>query len=139
MAWVNKYLLTKFIHDGRNLDEGIDCWGLVVSVYRERLGIELPDHLLCDNMKEGVYKRGLTDVRSIALSDGFWVQKGTPKHYDMVMFTKSKYYTHVGIYLDIDGGCVLHAYYNNGCSVQRVANIRGGEWKNLIYYRYENN
>lgn len=43
LAWVNDYVGVPFVENGRTRD-GWDCWGLVLAVYRDRLGLELPDY-----------------------------------------------------------------------------------------------
>ena len=40
-AWAGKYIGVEF---DRDRDKGQDCWGLVRAVYRDRLGVELPEY-----------------------------------------------------------------------------------------------
>jgi cell wall-associated NlpC family hydrolase len=42
LAWVNDYVGVPYVENGRDRD-GWDCWGLVLAVYRDRLGLDLPD------------------------------------------------------------------------------------------------
>ena len=42
MNWVQDYVGLPYEMCGRSF-EGVDCWGLVVMVYRNELGIVLPD------------------------------------------------------------------------------------------------
>jgi len=39
---LEKYKNAKFLHNGRSLEEGIDCLGFVILFYRD-LGVELPN------------------------------------------------------------------------------------------------
>lgn len=41
--WINDYVGVPYVENGRDRADGWDCWGLVLVVYRERLGLELPD------------------------------------------------------------------------------------------------
>src|SRR4029077_7528788 len=41
-AWINDYVGVPYRHNGRDR-AGWDCWGLVLAVYRDRLGLTLPD------------------------------------------------------------------------------------------------
>lgn len=41
MKLVDKYREAKFLHNGRSLEEGIDCLGFVILFYKD-LGIDLP-------------------------------------------------------------------------------------------------
>ncbi len=45
VLWVMNYLGLPYANDGRDPVNGIDCWGLVVLVYREVFGIEVPAYL----------------------------------------------------------------------------------------------
>ncbi len=42
MELIDKFKGAKFLHNGRSLEEGIDCLGFVILFYRE-LGVELPN------------------------------------------------------------------------------------------------
>ena len=42
IAWVNDYVGVPYVENGRDR-AGWDCWGVVLAVYRDRLGVELPD------------------------------------------------------------------------------------------------
>lgn len=42
LEWINDYVGVPYLENGRDRD-GWDCWGLVMAVYRDRLGVELPD------------------------------------------------------------------------------------------------
>ena len=42
LEWINDFVGVPYRDNGRGRN-GWDCWGLVMAVYRERLGVELPD------------------------------------------------------------------------------------------------
>jgi len=42
-SWFRKYMLYDFLDGGRNY-KGVDCWGLIYSVYKHELGIVLPSY-----------------------------------------------------------------------------------------------
>jgi cell wall-associated NlpC family hydrolase len=42
LEWINDYVGVPYVENGRSR-AGWDCWGLVIAIYRERLGIALPD------------------------------------------------------------------------------------------------
>lgn len=42
LGLLDKYRNAKFVHNGRSLEEGIDCLGFVILFYRE-FGVEIPE------------------------------------------------------------------------------------------------
>ena len=53
MTWADKYLRIPFRARGRDV-AGCDCWGLVRLVYRQELGVELPDFAIDPNDAEAI-------------------------------------------------------------------------------------
>ena len=41
-SWLNKYIGVPYVPGGRDMD-GADCYGLVKMIYRDGLGLDLPD------------------------------------------------------------------------------------------------
>ena len=81
---------TPYVRGGESPERGFDCSGLVVYVYRNALGIELPRRVA--DLK-GVGKA----VRLLELAPG-----------DLVFYnTRRRPYSHVGIY--VGGGRFVHA------------------------------
>lgn len=88
--------------------EGLDCWGLVRLVYRERLGIELPGY-------DEAYGDARTDRASIATEilarrDEAWtlVKPGTERPADVLLFELAGQPCHVGLVVDPDERTMLH-------------------------------
>jgi len=139
-SWIAEYMTTPYVAGGRELGVGLNCWGLIVCVYRDQLGIELPSYIIGDADLAAATVNGVTDCDMVLLGGGSgWSLVDDPKTFDMVMMTKSSTCHHVGLYLDIDGGCILHACEGIGGIVQRVSNIHPTTWKKLTYHRYEKN
>lgn len=42
--WWNQYVGIPYVPRGRNKHTGLDCYGLLITVYREQYGIEVPDY-----------------------------------------------------------------------------------------------
>jgi len=97
MAWTDEYINIPFQCDGRDRS-GCDCYGLVCLVYKERLGIELPDY-------KGVFTdHDIATLRRVAKEmksyKEKWQRVQTPQLYDVVMLRTGAYTWHVGLVLD---------------------------------------
>lgn len=97
---VEKYKNAKFLHNGRSLDEGIDCLGFIILFYRD-LGVDLPT----DDGKpieEDWYKkdpnRYIRAIKNLGYKE---VQFHDLRPLDMVYFAISRnIITHTGIMIN---------------------------------------
>jgi len=125
--WYNKYIGLPYQDNGRTT-AGIDCWGLACLVYREHLGIELPD--LNDSYS------GSTDIvvkELVNYTKESWIATKEPKSGDICVFNILGEPTHVGIY--IGEGKFLHARAGQDSVIESLSSIR---WNRRLEgtYRY---
>lgn len=97
MATWDDYIGIPFKPDGRDRT-GTDCWGLVHLIYRERLGIGLPEH-------SGIYTgNSLSSLKKVARemeeARKRWLLVEAPQEYDAVLLRTGKYVWHVGMVID---------------------------------------
>lgn len=74
-SWVNSFVGLEFSDTGRTRASGVDCWGLVRLVYKERLNIDLPMYDVSESDHELV-ERALISAHD----NGMWVQVMTGRH-----------------------------------------------------------
>ena len=89
----DKYLGVPYRHKGRSL-EALDCWGLIVFIYRD-FGIEVID---LEDYDENWSVKG----RNYFIENYYkkWQAHGAPAYLDLVMFENSKGIPyHAGVYL----------------------------------------
>lgn len=119
-----QYVGLPFLDHGRTR-AGVDCWGLALLVYKEQLGILLPD-------LGSFYSN--TDVRKeiqVAVEDTVaqsWNRDvtGYPrKLYDVIVFKRGGIETHVGLW--VKENTMLHVERNIGTTLERYDTAR---WKN---------
>lgn len=102
MTWSNKYVGIPQRAHGR-ARSGVDCWGLVWLVYREELGITLPDYCGYGSLAEHAEIAALIDG---AATSAFWDAVSTPAPFDVVLFRRGRWNSHVGIL--VRPGLMLH-------------------------------
>ena len=125
MRNINDYLLIKHTPNGREFPR-LDCWGLIVDLYRENLGITLDDYTDLDH---STMSRGLQYERQA----GRFEQVKEPQDYDIVAFFVRGRLYHVGVYLD---GRVLHTSERRNCRWERMD---GATLAHRSYYGYAKN
>ena len=89
--------------------DDFDCWGLVRFIYLQQLSINLP---AVDVNALNV----LSTARAMRDFDAYgdWKKVELPSDFDGVLMSHSKDPHHVGIWLDVDGGGVLHCINGTG-------------------------
>lgn len=125
---VAEYLPIPFVPNGRT-KEGIDCWGLVVMLYADKYGIDLPSYDDV-NGKEG--DEVAAAVASEVMKAWTEIPAKDRQEGDVVVIRMMGLPWHVGIMLDRRN--FVHAYHRTGVSVESITAIH---WKPriLAYYR----
>jgi len=128
--WVNDYIGIPFGKNG-NTREGLDCWRLVVMIYKERLGIDLPDF-------SGIYVDGsLTSLKKVTriIREGKkeWKKVDKPISYDVVLIRTGNMLYHSGIV--VDKKRMLHVMEGIDTTIEEFTSL---QWQNKVegFYRY---
>jgi len=112
---------------GRDFD-GVDCWGLVYLVFKEKLGIELPNYTnLCYSM--GWYKKNKDMIVDEIKKSVFEVVEKPYKKYDIFILYNGteKIANHVSLYLNDDK--MLHISEGSTSMISRF----NGYWESKLY------
>ncbi len=83
--------------------DSFDCGGLVRAVQMEQFGIAMPE-VIAPDYDDGQAVVGL--IRTQAEAQGWEPVPAPPRHGDIVIVRRPY---HVGVWLETDGGGVLHA------------------------------
>ena len=128
--WADEYVGLRYKAGGRNRS-GLDCWGLVLLVLRERFGIDVPVY-------SGVTWSVATSAdvaRKIEQERVGWTQidAGQERPGDVILMRLRGYPIHVGIVLG--DGMMLHAH--DGADVTREP-YQSVHWRHRIvgFYRH---
>lgn len=111
--------------------DAFDCWGLLWAVYRTEFGLEVPRF-------PGVRECGVREVtRLIAETSGGseWDALTAPEHGCAVAMGKNARLSHVGLFLDLDGGLVLHAAEGRNVVAESLAKLRQFGINRQAFYR----
>ena len=129
MHWAEELIGRPYRTGGQGPD-AFDCWGLVRWVIAQRFGRELPAILV-----------ELDDLRAVLLAfrdhpeRQRWTAVQEPDEGDCVLLRQSRHPIHVGVWLGVDGGGVLHAVEGNGVVFQRVRDLLASSWRIEGFYR----
>ncbi len=107
----SKYIGIPFKSHGRDMD-GMDCLGFVIHVYKEELGIALPD--IADGYADAYAKEQVQDCvqKHQNYTWCYEVDKSKLKPFDVLIFRVAGCESHVGLYIGkrqmlhlIEGAC----------------------------------
>ncbi|MGR3495148.1 C40 family peptidase [Citreimonas sp.] len=131
MIWAARYVGAPFADGGRG-PVAFDCWGLVQTVYRDCLGIELPHY-------GEISARDLLRVRreiAAGVTSEIWRQVDRPREFDVAVMRlpTGRGHGHVGVLTDPHH--VLHVEAGSGAAIERLdgATIRNrimGYWRHV--------
>lgn len=129
-SWTNDYICVPFEEKGRERS-GVDCWGLVRLIYKEKLGIELPSLLFYKNTTDRPTIKKIYEEES----GSHWKQIpfGEEKEYDVIVLRMMGFPMHVGIVLQ--GGFMIHCLKGSGTV---IVNYLDKQWiKRIVgFYRH---
>ncbi len=101
--WAKKYIGLPYELEARGPHK-VDCWGLVYLVYKQEYGIELPLYPGVSMLKP------VEATRTIAKAlETEWQPVVAPFEGCVITMSRNKEMHHIGIYLDHQGGLVLHS------------------------------
>ena len=119
---INDYLLIKHTPNGREYPY-LDCWGLIVDVYREILDIKLHDYT---DLTQRDMNKGLMYERD----SGRFVEVKEPQDYNVVAFFINGRLYHVGLWIN---GRILHTSQQRNCRYEQLDRVSLSQKR---YYRY---
>lgn len=131
--WASQYIGRPWTVGGQGPDS-FDCWGFVRFVQKEHYGRDLPFiDIDANNLRATIKGMMFHDVRKV------WENVSRPSDGDAVLMAHGKYPTHVGIWVDVDGGGVLHCTRGEGVVFSSLSALRIAGWGRIEYYRYVGN
>jgi cell wall-associated NlpC family hydrolase len=116
--------------------KGFECWGLVMHVLKEHFDLDVGT-VAADGRRAMETGRAFLKMMPEAKGSlmAAWERVEHPAEGDIVvMCNRNEVPGHCGIYIEADGGGVLHCAEKAGVVIQKVAAI---EWPVIKFYRYK--
>lgn len=124
-SWQSKYNRIPFAEKGRT-EHGADCWGLACLVYKNELGIELPDYL--DVYETTNDREALSEIIASESAE-HWdhPKRGEEQPFDIIILDMRGVPMHVGII--IRKGFMIHCARGIGTTIESYDTLR---WKHKV-------
>ena len=129
LHWATMYIGRPWKSGARGPNE-YDCWGLFLEIQREHFDRKLPEIPIDAN-----------DLRAVVTSfkdhpeRQRWFGVSQPVEGDAVLMRQSRHPVHVGVWLLVDGGGVLHTVKDTGVVFQKLPELLLHGWQVEGYYR----
>lgn len=108
-----------------------DCWGFFRTVQRDRFGVVVPV-VDIDATNRLLVAQAFRDHEERA----HWQQVETPVEGDAVLMAHARWPAHVGVWVEADGGGVLHCIPGAGVVFSRPAQLVAAGWSQSTFYRH---
>lgn len=108
-----------------------NCWTFFRIVQHEQFGRDIPDYAF-----DASNRRNSAQAVSANPERSNWEKVETPKEGDAVLLAHARFPSHVGVWVDADGGGVLHCVNGPGVVFQSVTILKASGWGHLEFYRY---
>ena len=108
---------------------GFDCWECVRAIYWDAFGIQLATY--------GGHQEPTTARRTILeeAASGRWQEIASPIDGCVVLMGKRTWPHHIGVYLDADGGRIVHCLEHVGCIIDQVRSLSKAGWGFMKFYK----
>lgn len=126
MNWIIPYLNRPWVNGEA------DCWELFRDIYKAQLAIELPKIVVNAKNLVEVIKAMETHPH---LAD--WHPVDKPQHMCLTFWSQHKRRSHVGMYIDVDGGRILHTTQRTGSVCQPINDLILQGWQRPEFHVYK--
>lgn len=130
MNWANKYIGIPYEKGGQTLD-AFDCWGLFHFIQKEHFNLDLP----FIDVDAGNILQVAKELKNNEEKQN-WQQIKMPKNGCAVLMAHARYPSHVGIWLDIDAGGVLHCVKGIGVIFSTLTALKLAGWGRIEFYEH---
>ena len=131
MHWINDYINKPWV-EGADGPDAFDCDGVFRDVQHKYYDIHL--------QKVSVNRKSILAVVKALSNDPSlleWLEIDRPEDGCLVKLFKHSRPDHMGVFVDIDGGGVLHSQQGAGVCFDSVFDLKAMGWKTIKFYRHK--
>lgn len=107
-----------------------DCWGLAKHIQSVMFGRHMPSIKTPPEKVAGLVKF----VKTHEARKQWTLAKSYPKHGQLVEMSTNELPFHIGVYLNIDGGGIIHSHENCGVCFDTMPLMKIAGWRRFIYH-----
>lgn len=133
MHWAFNYLGIPWASGGNSEAEGFDCWTFFRFVQIQHYGRSMPVIEV-----PGYHPLTTNTLLRVHPERNRWTESSTPADGCAVLLGRGRAVTHIGVWLDIDGGGVLHCDRHKGVVFTKGNAIKDQGYATAEYYRFAN-
>ncbi len=133
LHWAFNYIGRPWVNGGQGPDE-FDCWGFFRFIQLNHFNTNVPEYGINANDFRAVANKIMS-----AEERAKWESVVIPEQGCAVLMAHSKYPSHVGIWLDVDGGGVLHCTRGEGVVFSTLSSLKTCGWGRVEYYKHVSN
>ncbi|MEW6314124.1 MAG: NlpC/P60 family protein [Pseudomonadota bacterium] len=111
--------------------DAYDCFGLLRAYYLAVRGVQVP---VVD--VDAHHQLAVRHAIAHGLAGGKWAELAAPAEGCAVLMSQANYPDHVGVWLDIDSGGVLHAIRGAGVIYTNRRNLAASGWNIVGLYQF---
>jgi hypothetical protein len=126
--WASQYVGNKWVALGRG-PATFDCWGLCWWIEKRHFAREM-DPMIINPLDLDVVSK----TTETMLLGGDWVKLQTPKDGAIVALSKNNKINHVGVFLDLDTGVIIHAMAKQGVLCQKLNTMPSLGFSTIEFY-----
>lgn len=134
MHWSAQYIQKPWVSGARGPD-AFDCWGLLRWIYKTRLSIELPAYPGVEAKDSETVAGLIREATTVGPFAQEWHRLSKPVDMCGVAMGINEI-THVGVYLAVDGGLVLHTASRHNCIAQSLKTLRANGYNLIEFYQH---
>ncbi|NRP15014.1 NlpC/P60 family protein [Marinobacterium sp. xm-a-152] len=108
-----------------------DCWGLFLAVQKQFFNRDLPEIPL-----DALNLREVINAFTHHPERQRWQRVSQTRTGDAVLMRQSRYPAHIGVWLDIDGGGILHSVQHSGVVYQTTSGLYSHGWRIEGIYQF---
>lgn len=123
-------LINKPYRVGASGPDYYDCWGLVKKIQLELFNRELPEI----SQSPDKLKNLMLFVKEHEARNQWKVAEKNFVHGQLVEMSKTQNPFHIGVYLDFDGGGVLHALDKIGVCFDKTQYMKLMGWRKMVFH-----